>query len=122
MRAAPWNTQTAGAAALRRWQLCRARQAEEPEQDANGLPYPYSPVNGREHARQHPRIGLVREQINRTCDVLRGELEPRDRAALITALDRLLDRERVLLDVPLPGSRKPSQASPYRSTVAPLPE
>jgi hypothetical protein len=38
----------------------------------------------------------------------RGGLEPHHRAQLLKALDSLLDRKRILLGIPGPGSRRPA--------------
>lgn len=61
--------------------------------------------NGKELASR--RVQMLSEQIQRTHDVLKGELEPKERAQLLTALDRLMERERVLRGIPNPGSYRP---------------
>lgn len=67
------------------------------------------------------RLELIREQIviarlvlNSTdqhyckhCE--RGDLDGKTRAQMIKALDTLLDRERILLGIPLPGQRRPQE-------------
>jgi hypothetical protein len=81
------------------------------------------------------RLELVREQIELTRAVLndkrvhfctkceRAGIEPHHRAQLLRALDSLLDRERIILGIPGPGTLKPQ--SPRRSkapaSVEPLP-
>ena len=66
------------------------------------------------------QLRLVAEQITRTRRVLnddtsewcehceRGGIQPHHRAQLLKALDSLLDRQRKLLGIPDPGSRKPA--------------
>ena len=67
------------------------------------------------------QLKLVQEQIVRTRKVLnddeaewcteceRGGIQPHHRAQLLKALDALLDRQRKLLGIPDPGSRRPAQ-------------
>jgi predicted transcriptional regulator len=64
------------------------------------------------------RVALVAEQIVRTRKMLNSELEPRERAQLLCALDKLLDRERILAGLPLPGSRRPGREKPERGQGA----
>lgn len=93
------------------------------------LPHAFTKENAAENARkavisrerfrqglsrlsEPKRARLVSEQIVRTRKVLnQDDLEPRERAQLLCALDKLLDRERILLSVPLPGSRRPGRES-----------
>lgn len=75
------------------------------------------------------QLALVAAQIRNTCAVLDRvaphhcrhcgkpsgavlDMEPHHRAALLRALDSLLDRQRVLLGIPMPGSLKPSSPRP----------
>lgn len=84
---------------------------------ANGNP------NDTAQAFTQRHLAIVREQIVLARRSLQDEaMEPRDRAQLIRSLDTLLDRERVLMGVPLPGSRKPAapKAAPVSYTVEPL--
>jgi len=78
------------------------------------------------------QLRLVTEQLKRTRDVLnddkycycdkceRGGIEPHHRAQLLKALDTLLDRQRVLLGIPLPGSRRPSSERQDRRPIIQL--
>lgn len=61
------------------------------------------------------RLQMMCEQIAHTRRVLNGKLAPRDRAQLLLALDRLLERERILRGIPLPGSRRPGRERPQTS-------
>lgn len=54
--------------------------------------------------REQERAEMVSEQITRTRKELNGTLEPRERAQLLVAMDKLLDRERILRGKPLPAS------------------
>lgn len=61
---------------------------------------------------------LVKQQIELTVNALNGkdgEVTHSNRAALLKALDTLLDRQRVLLNVPDPGTNRPRQSRPDRS-------
>ena len=56
------------------------------------------------------QLSLVNEQITLTRDVLNDKaVEPHHRAQLLKALDSLLDRQRILLNVPSPGTLKPER-------------
>lgn len=87
-----------------------------------------SPVDNAAEQAINGQLKLVAEQIAHTRTVLndskfawcpaceRGGIEPHHRAQLLKALDSLLDRQRILLGLPLPGSLKPgSQRGGRRS-------
>lgn len=72
------------------------------------------------------QLDLVTKQIERTSEALnddepycehckRSGIGPSHRAALLKALDTLLDRQRVLLNVPDPGTNRPRQSRSDRS-------
>lgn len=63
------------------------------------------------------RAELCAQEIKRTHkSLMEDALEPKERAQLLTALDRLLERERVLRGIPNPGSYRPSK--PRTETIA----
>lgn len=62
------------------------------------------------------RAELCAEQIAHTRVALAKNIEPRERAMLLTALDRLLERERVLRGIPNPGSYRPSKPRTEQSS------
>lgn len=64
------------------------------------------------------RLQMLCWQITRTHAALKGRLQPRDRAQLLLALDRLLERERILRGIPLPGSRRPGRERPQSSPTS----
>ncbi len=73
---------------------------------------------------------LVKEQIASTRDILndvnycyckeckRGGIEPHHRAQLLKALDSLLDRQRILLNVPAPAPWRIDQRQPKRAITS----
>src|SRR5688572_25786639 len=78
-------------------------------------------------------LEIVEEQISCARDALndktpwcpvceRPELQPHHRAQLLKSLDTLLNRKRILLGRPLPGSRKPAPDRPARRQLAPQPQ
>jgi hypothetical protein len=74
-----------------------------------------------------PLLALVLTEVDRVRVELEGKLKPEVRAKLICALDKLLDRERVLRDRPLPGSRRPGPekskpAGPLADAFGPMGE
>jgi hypothetical protein len=113
---APYRFTSANAA------LMAQRSREARAQRKNGVAPPSSPGIPASAAEPNERQELVREQIARTRAVLNGRLDPRERAQLLLALDRLLDRERILQGLPLPGSRRPGRDGRKSSGVAQLPD
>lgn len=83
-----------GAEAAKKRKDAALQQQAEREASANVIPHT-------------ERVELVREQIARTREILNGELEPKERAALLLGLDRLMDRERILAGIPSPGAYRP---------------
>lgn len=83
------------------------------------LPAPAQPLPTPAEAAVQAQLDLVAEQIGHTRAVLndtrtnfcpaceRSGIEPHHRAQLLRALDSLLNRQRVLLGLPLPGSMRP---------------
>lgn len=56
------------------------------------------------------RANILAEQITRTHKVLKNDSLPaKDRAQLLNALDRLIERERILRGIPGPGNFRPSR-------------
>jgi hypothetical protein len=50
--------------------------------------------------------------IEQTFELLADSTDPTDRYRLVCALDKLLDRERILRNEPLPGVRRPAPVRP----------
>lgn len=84
-------------------------------------PDPQAPPPTITDARAAEVLTIIREQVALTREVLTGRLEPRDRAQLLGALDRLLERERVWSQRPLAKSVSVSGGSKRRQ-LATLPE
>lgn len=94
-----------------------ARQARSALKSSNPAPQPSDTIVKDAISAQ---LRLVAEQVTRTRAVLnddtaewcseceRGGIQPHHRAQLLKALDSLLDRQRKLLGIPDPGSRRPS--------------
>jgi hypothetical protein len=110
----PWNSETAALAGQRSGQVRRERAGLQP---APELP---KQERTQVEAAIQAQLRLVAEQITRTRAVLnddtsdwcehceRGGMQPHHRAQLLKALDSLLDRQRKLLGIPDPGSRRPA--------------
>jgi len=123
----PFNPTTASAAGQRSGQVRRQHAAILAGKPIS-LPV-LPPVNQVERT-TNAQLDLVANQIKRTRDVLndndyryceqceRGGVEPQHRAQLLKALDVLLDRQRVLLGIPLPGSRRPAPEGSARHARA----
>lgn len=63
-----------------------------------------------------PALALIAQELERLSAALAGKLKPSDRVALIGALDRLLERRRILQGEPRPGSARPSKVEPAAPT------
>lgn len=109
----PFNHERATLAGIRSGQVRRERAGLQPV----SVPPKLNPDSVQRAI--NAQLNLVAEQITRTRAVLnddrdywcehckRGAMEPHHRAQLLRALDSLLDRQRKLLGIPDPGSRKP---------------
>ena len=76
----------------------------------NPRPHPYRIPSNAERAIS-AQLAIVSEQIKLTRNVLNQEtIEHHHRAQLLKALNTLLDRQRILLNVPSPGTLKPERA------------
>lgn len=58
----------------------------------------------------------VRKQVSRLFELIEGEIDPQKLDRLASALSRLAELERQLSGRPLPGSLRPRQEKPRRST------
>lgn len=88
------------------------------------LPEPQAPADTNAAAAILRQLDITREAIADTREELRRRMEPHHRASLLRSLDILMDRERILLGIPLPGilkPRQPKQASSATIDVEPLP-
>jgi len=65
-------------------------------------------------------IALVSEVERVMTDLTTPKLKPSERCQLIGALDRLLDRLRILRGDPLPGSSRPKEEKPASAAVSML--
>lgn len=114
----PWTTEQAREMSRKGAERSRVVRAErKAEELANPPTAKAEPVtDGQSAAIQEARarevIELLREQIALTRADLRKKMEPRDRAQLLGALDRLLERERVWSQRPAAANLRP--ASPRR--------
>lgn len=72
-------------------------------------------------ARSKEVVQLLREQIELTRGVLAGRLEPKDRAQLLGALDRLLERERVWSQRPAAANVKVTTGNTRQRALPSLP-
>ena len=132
MPVAPFiSKENASDLAKRRWQLCPTHQTPEPAlivHDAlNGV------IREPHIAREIQRmLTLIDEQIDNTrtelnaeptvfCETCKqgGSMPGSHRAALLRAMDGLLERKTALLGIPGPGNLKPSQ--PRQNTRKELP-
>jgi len=72
-------------------------------------------------AKANPLENVVVSEISRVSGVLSNRrLKPSERCQLIGALDRLLDRLRILRGDPLPGSSRPKEEKPASAAVSML--
>jgi hypothetical protein len=64
---------------------------------------------------------IVQAEIRRLGEMLESKLEPKDRAALVRALDDMIDRARCLRGEPAPGSYRPNGSSDARASILTAP-
>ncbi len=122
----PFDHERATLAGIRSGQVRRQRAGLQPVTPT------HKPEPDHVQRAINAQLNLVAEQITRTRAVLnddkshwcavceRGGMEPHHRAQLLRALDSLLDRQRKLLGIPDPGSRKPAPERRQSSDERPL--
>jgi hypothetical protein len=111
------NASNAAAMAKLGWEKRRARALEELN---NPKPEPIQLPTSEQDLRTQEVLVLIRQQIENATEVLNDEdyrfcehckragVGPKDRALLLGALDRLLERERVWSQRAGPGNLKPT--------------
>jgi hypothetical protein len=117
------TSENAAAIAKLSWEKRRARALElKNNPPAEPVMLPIAP-DALKNARTQVILELIEHQIDVTSaklnsttpitcekcgEVIQGEISPRDRALLLGALDRLLERERVYRQIAGPGNLKPT--------------
>lgn len=110
----PFTNDNASAMAKRSWETRRAQPKRALTEDERRIKTELAIVD--------EQIALTREALNdktpfcKECE--RPALQPHHRAQLLNALNNLLDRRRILLGRPLPGTNKP--AAPRRQVSGPV--
>lgn len=99
-----------------RWSVLRREWiARQHEALAADLPQPPPPVPPPSPGSHVPEVQRIEAQMSRFNDLLDASTNATEADKLASVLSKLSERRRLLLNIPLPGSHRPSRVKPRPS-------